>query len=104
MKNIALVTLAALSLQSSLAFAVKPSDYYGEAVSGIPGTRTVVLSNSTKYLNVTNRDVVRLVHGARNVVWKFDGIKDDFNLQEVLPADLVDHKVMVYVNHIDEYK
>jgi hypothetical protein len=95
---------SALALRTSLAFALQPSDYFGEAVPSLPATKTVVLSDSTKYFNVTNGDVVKVVHNDREIVWRFDGIKDNFNLQEILPAEMVNHRITVYVSHDGDYQ
>ena len=104
MEKIGFLIMIVSALHSSLACAVTQSDNYGEAVPGQPAPRSLLLSPSTRYINVTNGDVLELVYNEHRIVWRFDGITSAFNLQEILPADLVDHRVMVYVNHLGDYR
>jgi hypothetical protein len=92
------------SLQATCANGLTPSELYGEAISGQVATKSIVISESTRYINVTDGDILELVHNGQRVVWRFDGVLGDFNLQEILPADFVDHRVMVYVSHISAYR
>jgi len=50
------LVFVALALHVSTGFASTQSEYYGEQVPGWPPTRTVFLSDTTRYLNVTRRE------------------------------------------------
>jgi hypothetical protein len=92
----------ALALHVSTGFASTQSEYYGEQVPGWPPTRTVFLSDTARYLNVTRWEVIRLVHDNAEITWKFDGLKTEFNLQDIVPANITSHRIIVYITPRDD--
>jgi Heavy-metal resistance protein CzcE len=91
----AALTLSAASLS---AFALTPGDLYGEpAASGYAPDRTVVVTPSTKYINVEHGDIVKLKIGDQDLSWNFDGVTRPFDLSKIAPEGSLDHKVEVYV-------
>lgn len=67
---------------------------YGYATSG-PVARVVNIDSTTKYLNVTQLEVIQINMGGKSVIWMFDTLGTvPFPLSNVIPgAD----GVMVYV-------
>jgi hypothetical protein len=92
----------ALVLHASTGFASTQSEYYGEQAPGWPVARTIVLSDTTRYLNVTRWEVVRLVHGDAEITWKFDGLNTVFNLQDIVPTNISSHRIIVYIAPRDD--
>jgi len=66
----------------------------------VPGQaqRTVVITPTTRYVNVTEGDVVRFVADGKVFAFNFDsGVASSFALNRVAPAGVLDHTVIVYV-------
>jgi hypothetical protein len=101
-KTSASLIIVALALPASGGCASPKSEYYGEQAPGWPTTRTVVLSDTTRFLNVTRWEVIRLVHDDAEITWKFDGLKTVFDLQEIVPADITSHRIVVYIAPRDD--
>jgi hypothetical protein len=71
----------------------------GDAVPTNAAERTIVLGPDTAYINVTGGDVVKFVVGDKSFAWDFDtsGNITSFDLNQVAPAGMLDHKVKVYI-------
>jgi hypothetical protein len=87
-----------LSAASVSAFALSDGDLYGQpAESGYTPDRTIVVTPSTKYINVAHGDIVKLKIGDQEMTWNFDGVTRPFDLSKIAPQGALDHKVEVYV-------
>lgn len=87
-----------LSAASVSAFALSDGDRYGEpAAAGYAADRTIVVTPSTKYINVEHGDIVKLKVGDQEFTWNFDGVTRPFDLSKIAPQGSLDHKVEVYV-------
>lgn len=105
--GLVVLTLSAASLWAEAA--LKPSDLFGEAVQApsleraitrATAGRTITITGSTKWVNVTHYEVVRFVSNGREFTWYFNGVAQPrpFDLAEIAPAGFVDHGVTVYVS------
>lgn len=72
---------------------------YGTPAEPSQATRTIVIRPNTKYVNVTEGDVVKFVAGDKTFAWKFDTALTvhDFELNEVAPPGTLDHPVRAYI-------
>ena len=74
-------------------------DLLGDPAPVSAATRTIVISPTTKYVNVTGGETVRFVAGDKSFAWNFDGEEyaPAFELNLTAPPGVLDHKVMAYV-------
>ena len=96
--------VAALGLVSAigaapLAFAgqshedqVEPAVHRGGGIS-----RTVVIDDKTKWVNVKEDETIRFVVGAKSFAWVFDMYDQDADLRQLAPKGMLDRTVKVYV-------
>ena len=91
--------VAAIGLTSVIAAqAAVPTNLLGDPSSAAEATRTIQISPKTKYVNVTEGEVVKFVANGQEFAFKFDGPSvSSFNLQRVAPAGALDHPVVAYV-------
>lgn len=69
--------------------------------------RQIVITDATRYVNVTSGTTVHFVSGDRAFDWTFDtmnGSVAPFDLQKVAPAGLLNHAVTVYVAAGEPYQ
>ena len=69
---------------------------------GSPGalsmvTRTIAIRPDTDFVNVTGGEIIRFDVGSKSFVWNFNGQRSSFNLAQVAPPSVLDHKVTAYV-------
>lgn len=100
-KVVAILTVAVLSPLTALAHEgenhVNPA--FGSAVQAPAATRSVVISPSTKYVNVDQGDVVTFQIEGNAFTWQFDTLRPDasFDLSAIVPTGVNAHGVRVYV-------
>lgn len=77
----------------------KHIDLLGEPAPVSGATRVIVITPATKYVNVTDGDIVKFVVGDKAFAWNFDGNEyaPAFDLNLTAPAGMLDHKVIAYV-------
>jgi hypothetical protein len=94
-----LVAVAALALSATSlsAAALTFGDLYGEAAEASLAERTIVVTPSTKFVNVKHGEVVKIVAGGKEFAWEFDGIEQPFELAKIAPQGAIDHNVRVYI-------
>ena len=96
----ALTVSAALGLASisTGAVAAVSDNLLGSVVPAVQSDRTVSLADGTSKVFVKWGETVNFVaaNGQKFAV-KFDGVRDSFNLQDLVPAGALDHSVNVYV-------
>jgi hypothetical protein len=90
----AALTLSAASLS---AHALTAGDMYGEPANPSLAERTIVVTPSTKAINVTHGEVVKIRVGSQEFAWNFDGVARPFELNKIAPEGSLDHAVRVYV-------
>ena len=82
------------------ATAVTPrADLLGSPVPPVAATRTVNLTQDTRYVNVVAGDTIRFVNGSGEFAWSFNvsPIVQMFDLNQVAPPGALGHQVNVYV-------
>ena len=97
MKKLAVVAALALSATSLSAAALTYGDLYGEPADASAAERTIVVTPSTKFVNVKHGEVVKIVAGGKEFAWDFDGIEQPFELAKIAPQGAIDHNVRVYI-------
>ena len=95
-----LVVLAVVAMTLGLvnvsAGAFTPS-FMGEVVPLSAATRTIPINAKTKYVNVTAHETVKFEANGSAFAIKFAGVISQFDLNQLAPAGVLDHKVTVYV-------
>lgn len=99
MKKISVLLLAMAGMvASAAASAAVRTSLLGDPVDPQQAQRTIVITPTTKYVNVTEGDVVRFVANGTTFAWNFDGLGvDSFALNRVAPAGALDHTVTAYI-------
>lgn len=90
------IVLSAASL-CAVAATLSPK-LLGETVPTTAATRTIVINPNTKYVRVQSGETVKFVVGGQEFGWQFDGPEGPFDLGQIAPAGVVDHKVRGYVD------
>lgn len=81
------------------AFAQTPVDLQllGDSAPVAAATRTIVLTPSTTFVNVTGGETIRFVVGEKSFAWNFDGPVSSFDLKRVAPANMLEQTLKVYI-------
>ena len=95
-------TLGFLNLSAS---AFTPGSPMGEVVPLSAAMRTIPIDAKTKYVNVTAHETVKFVANGNAFAINFSGssattfafVPSVFDLAQLAPAGVLDHKVTVYV-------
>ena len=96
------MTLGLLTLSAS---AFTPDSPMGEVVPLSGAIRTIPIDAKTKYVNVTAHETVKFVANGNAFAINFSGssattfafVPSVFDLNQLAPAGVLDHKVTVYV-------
>ena len=96
------MTLGFLNLSAS---AFTPGSRMGEVVPLSGAMRTIPIDAKTKYVNVTAHETVKFVVNGNTFAINFSGssattfafVPSVFDLNQLAPAGVLDHKVTVYV-------
>lgn len=72
---------------------------YGNAAAEGQAARTIVVTPSTKYINVTSGETVEFSVEGKSFNWHFDAFenRDSFGLDKIAPAGTHASQVRVYV-------
>jgi hypothetical protein len=99
MKKLSIVFAAAGMVASVAAAAAVPTTLLGDRATPEQAQRTIVITPTTEYVNVTEGDVVTFVANGVTFAWNFDGPPEvsSFELNRVAPAGALDHTVTAYV-------
>lgn len=98
MKSRSLILAAAALVASTLASATVSKELLGSVSSADQAMRTIVITPSTRYVNVNQGDVVTFISNGKSFTWNFDGPQLlAFSLSRVAPAGALDHDVTAYV-------
>ncbi|MGZ3159971.1 MAG: CzcE family metal-binding protein [Burkholderiaceae bacterium] len=75
-------------------------DLLGDPSTPSAATRTIVISDNLRYVNVTGGEIIRFIVGDRAFAWNFDSAQDlaPFSLRLIAPPDVTFARdVIVYV-------
>jgi len=96
--------LALLCCACSTPPGMSEAHLWGDPVPTTAGTRTIEIRPDTRYVNVTEGDVIRFVDGDKSFAWAFDGSCGyQFDLARVAPSGVLDHSVIAYVDPDPHY-
>lgn len=101
------VLALALSGASLTGFAKPPpAKLLGDPAPATVAARTIVIRPNTKSVNVVGGETVRFKVDGKSFAWSFNVPETvtSFDLNRVAPADMLDHKVKVYVATDPKYK
>ncbi|MGK5033055.1 CzcE family metal-binding protein [Janthinobacterium sp. MDT1-19] len=72
---------------------------FGSAAPAPSATCTITISSATKYVNVTQGDVVKFDVDGKTFTWQFDTLrtKASFDFSAIAPSGVNTHGVRVYV-------
>jgi hypothetical protein len=98
MKKLSL-SIAVLGLVAAMgAHAELAPSLLGDVVSADQAQRTVVITPSTKWVNVAQDETVKFEANGKTFAVDFNGPStNSFNLQSLAPAGTLDHQVAVYL-------
>jgi hypothetical protein len=73
---------------------------YGDPVPAGWSSRTIVIKPETRHVNVEGGSTVTFVSGDKSFTWVFNGPGNvgAFDLNEVAPTGMLDHRVRAYVS------
>ena len=102
MRKMSILVLA-LGMAGTLAFAQVPLQLLGENAPAVAASRTVVIDQNTRYVNVRQGETVKFVSNGQEFAFHFDGSgATRLDLQRIAPPGVLDHTVMVYADHTPE--
>lgn len=86
-------------LATACATSPTPLNLLGDPAPPSAATRTIVITPSTRYVNVTGGETIAFLVGDKAFGWSFNGIQNTpaFDLSRAAPAGVLDHKVLAYV-------
>jgi len=81
------------------------TDLYGNPVPPSSGARTIVINPDTRHVNVEGGEVINFRVGDKIFSWSFFVAQSvhTFDLNQIAPPGLLDHKVSVYVSPDPRY-
>jgi heavy-metal resistance protein CzcE len=88
------ITLSVANLSAS---AMTNADYYGEAANAAAAVRTIVVGPNTRWVNVDQGEIVKIVANGQEFTWDFDGTLPTLNLKQIAPQGAVVKDVTVYI-------
>ena len=88
------MTLGFVNMPTS---AFTPANPIGEVAPLSTATRTILIDAKTKYVNVTANETVKFEANHHAFAINFTGGLSVFDLNQLAPAGLLDHKVTAYV-------
>jgi hypothetical protein len=92
-----IVIAMTLGLESLCASAVAPGNSMGQVVPQVGMMRTIRIDSKTRYVNVTANETVRFEARGNVFAINFAGGLAVFDLNQLAPTGVLDHKVKVYV-------
>lgn len=97
LRKFGIATILLASLASAAHAGTKPGAY-GDAANNESAERTIALTPGTKWVNVTDGEVVRFSKDGRTFAWHFSTLNDSsFDLSAIAPAGVDVKGVRVYV-------
>ena len=89
----------ALSNLTSCANTPRPVKLLGDPAPASAATQTIVITPTTRAVNVTGGDIVNFIVGDKSFAWTFFVAKGvySFDLNQIAPAGILDHQVTAYI-------
>lgn len=100
MKRLALhATLAGLLSACALQAPQWPVSFLGDPAPLSAATKSIAIGPDTKWVNVTGGETIRFDAGGRSFAWVFNVARGvhSFDLNQVAPPGMLDHRVTAYV-------
>jgi formylmethanofuran dehydrogenase subunit B len=96
-KLVALTVIAMTLGFMNLSASASTSSFMGEVVPLSGAVRTIQIGAKTKYVNVTGHETVKFETNGNAFAISFADVLPQFDLNQLAPAGVLDHKVKVYV-------
>ena len=105
MNKLSILLAASAIVGSAAASAAIPAKLLGDPATPEYAQRTIVITPATRFVNVTEGDVVKFVANGKIFTWYFDTPPEvsSFELNRVAPEGALDHSVTAYVTHGDQW-
>ncbi len=98
MKKLSIALVVAGMVASATAGAADPTARLGEQATPNQAQRTIVIKPTTKYVNVTEGEVVKFVANGKTFAWNFDSPEvSSFPLNRVAPVGALSQTVTAYI-------
>lgn len=98
---LSLLIATTLGAAASAGAAQQPASFRGNAAAPQAAVdRVIVLTDATRYVNVTGGQTVRFVVGERSFTWNFQNGSAHvvpFDLEDIAPQGVLGHPVTAYV-------
>jgi hypothetical protein len=98
---VAAIAIAAMSDAASARACTQPLDVLGNAApAGAAVDQTIVITDETRYVNVTSGTTVQFIAGKNAFAWTFqNGLQHivPFDLNRIAPKGFLTHPVKAYV-------
>jgi hypothetical protein len=91
------IGLCTLSLSSIAANLERPLRPLGEPAPSKQATRTIIITPTTKYVQVTSGETVKFISGGKDFTWHFQGLEGRFNLAQIAPSGKLDRAIKGYL-------
>jgi hypothetical protein len=80
-------------------------DLYGQSAPVAAAERTIVITPTTKHVNVEGGQIVKFVADGKEFGWNFNTAASvhSFDLNEVAPAGALNHQVRAYISPDPKY-
>ncbi|WP_293778687.1 CzcE family metal-binding protein [uncultured Oxalicibacterium sp.] len=102
---------AALLITATLALATGCAspprvELYGNPAPSAAAQRSIVITPETRWVNVEGGEIVNFIVGDKMFAWDFyvGTTISHFDLNEVAPAGILDHRVTAYVSPDPRYR
>jgi hypothetical protein len=101
-------TLAGAAAGALAAGPAQPASFLGKAAPNQTATdQVIVLTDATRYVNVTGGSTVRFVVGDKSFTWCFQNGSAQvvpFDLEQIAPQGFLNHRVTTYVSDNPLYR
>jgi hypothetical protein len=101
-------TLAGAAAGALAAGPAQPVSFRGNAVPNqAAADQVIVLTDATRWVNVTGGSTVRFVAGDKSFTWCFQNGSAQvvpFDLEQIAPQGFLNHRVMTYVSDNPLYR
>jgi hypothetical protein len=101
-------TLAGAAAGALAAGPAQPASFRGNAVPAqAKAAQVIVLTDATRYVNVTGGSTVRFVAGDKSFTWSFQNGSAQvvpFDLEQIAPQGFLNHRVTTYVSDNPLYR
>jgi hypothetical protein len=98
--------MALLVMANVPSIAAPRTDLFGDPIPPSSAARTITITPDTRFVNVEGGEWVRFMVGDRSFGWAFNVAisVSSFDLNQVAPPGILDHKVIAYVSPDPKYR